>query len=178
VAWIHGAFRYMKRFADPRFGLKVRVPTLIIAAGSDPVCATPATERLAARLKAGRALVIPGARHEIMMERDEIREQFWAAFDAFIPGSPDPDVPLGRLGVPASVKAVAEPTPFAGAKRRKGSAAEEVGRSGAPAGVTTAAEPGTYLDGESREGSAAEELDRGRMDPAVAGGDDGAPVRR
>ena len=23
------------------------------------------------------------------MERDEIREQFWAAFDAFIPGTPD-----------------------------------------------------------------------------------------
>jgi lysophospholipase len=34
--------------------------------------------------------VIPGARHEILMERDVIREEFWAAFDAFIPGSPDP----------------------------------------------------------------------------------------
>jgi lysophospholipase len=31
--------------------------------------------------------VIPGARHEILMERDAIRAQFWAAFDAFIPGS-------------------------------------------------------------------------------------------
>ena len=35
-------------------------------------------------------IVIPGARHEILMERDVIREQFWAAFDAFIPGTPDP----------------------------------------------------------------------------------------
>ena len=34
-------------------------------------------------------IVIPGARHEILMERDAIREQFWAAFDAFIPGTPD-----------------------------------------------------------------------------------------
>jgi lysophospholipase len=33
--------------------------------------------------------VIPGARHEILMERDEFREQFWAAFDAFVPGTPD-----------------------------------------------------------------------------------------
>ena len=24
------------------------------------------------------------------MERNEIREEFWAAFDAFIPGTPDP----------------------------------------------------------------------------------------
>ena len=66
------------------------MPTLIIAAGADPVCATPATERFAARLKAGHAIVIPGARHEILMERDAVRELFWAAFDAFIPGTPDP----------------------------------------------------------------------------------------
>jgi lysophospholipase len=79
----------MRRFTDPRYALKIRLPTLIIAAGADPVCATPATERFASRLKAGHALVIPGARHEIMMERDAIREQFWAAFDAFIPGTPD-----------------------------------------------------------------------------------------
>jgi lysophospholipase len=79
----------MKRFIDPRYAPKIRLPTLIIAAGADPVCATPATERFAARLKAGHAIVIPGARHEILMERDEIREQFWAAFDAFIPGTPE-----------------------------------------------------------------------------------------
>ena len=57
---------------------------------ADPVCATPVTERFAARLKAGHAIVLPGARHEILMERDPIREEFWAAFDAFIPGTPDP----------------------------------------------------------------------------------------
>ena len=68
--------------------LKIRLPTLIVAAGADPVCATPATERFAARLKAGHAIVLPAARHEILMERDAIREQFWAAFDAFIPGTP------------------------------------------------------------------------------------------
>jgi lysophospholipase len=27
-----------------------------------------------------------GSRHEILQERDSIREQFWAAFDAFVPG--------------------------------------------------------------------------------------------
>jgi lysophospholipase len=90
VAWMDSAFRFMKRFADPRYSVKIRLPTLIVAAGADPVCATPATERFASRLKAGRVIVIPGARHEILMERDVIREEFWAAFDAFIPGSPDP----------------------------------------------------------------------------------------
>lgn len=87
VSWLDSAFRFMKRFADPRYPLKIRLPVLIVAAGADPVCATPATERFASRLKAGHAIVIPGARHELLMERDEIRDQFWAAFDAFIPGS-------------------------------------------------------------------------------------------
>nr|WP_246505245.1 alpha/beta hydrolase [Microvirga antarctica] len=89
ISWLNAAFRFMKRFSDPRYAPKIRLPTLIIAAAEDPVCATPMTERFAARLKAGHAIVIPGARHEIMMERDAIREQFWAAFDAFIPGTPD-----------------------------------------------------------------------------------------
>jgi len=90
VAWLDSAFGLMKRFADPRYAVRIRLPTLIVAAGADPVCATPATERFASRLKAGSVIVIPGARHEILMERDPIREQFWAAFDAFIPGTPDP----------------------------------------------------------------------------------------
>jgi lysophospholipase len=101
VAWLSSAFRFMKRFTDPRYPLKIRLPTLIIAAGADPVCATPATERFASRLKAGHAIVIPGARHEILMERDFIREQFWAAFDAFIPGTPDPRLERESVRAPA-----------------------------------------------------------------------------
>jgi lysophospholipase len=93
IAWTDAAFRLMNRFRDPRFPLDIRTPTLILAAGADPVCATPAIERFAARLKAGHALVLPGARHEILMERDAIRSDFWAAFDAFIPGTADPALP-------------------------------------------------------------------------------------
>ena len=32
-------------------------------------------------------LVLPDARHEILSERDAIRDDFWAAFDAFVPGT-------------------------------------------------------------------------------------------
>jgi lysophospholipase len=34
------------------------------------------------------AVTIAGARHEPLMERDEFREQFWAAFDSFVETSP------------------------------------------------------------------------------------------
>jgi len=37
-------------------------------------------------MRAGRLIVIEGAEHEILMERDAFRDQFWAAFDRFIPG--------------------------------------------------------------------------------------------
>jgi lysophospholipase len=140
VSWLDSAFRFMKRFTDPRYAMKIRLPTLIVAAGADPVCATPATERFASRLKAGHAIVIPGARHEILMERDAIREQFWAAFDAFIPGTPD----------------------------------EVFGTEPAP----QAAEPPQPERDLAALGLSAEQLDGGRMDTAVAGGDDPAPVGR
>ena len=38
-------------------------------------------------------IVLDGARHEILLERDSHREQFWAAFKAFIHDQ-DPMVPL------------------------------------------------------------------------------------
>ena len=64
------------------------VPLLLVAAGQDQIVSTPAIGAFAVRLRAGAHLVIPGARHELLMEQDRYREQFWAAFDAFVPGTP------------------------------------------------------------------------------------------
>ncbi len=87
IGWINAAFRCMKRLEEPRAPLDIRVPTLILAAGADQVCDTRVSERFGARLKGGGVIVLRGSRHEILMERDEIRDEFWAAFDAFVPGS-------------------------------------------------------------------------------------------
>jgi lysophospholipase len=87
VGWTHAAFRTMRRFDDPIFPRRANTPILIIASGADRVTDCAATERFAARLRGGRIIVIEGAEHEIMLERDVLRDQFWAAFDAFIPGS-------------------------------------------------------------------------------------------
>jgi lysophospholipase len=43
--------------------------------------------RLASRFGAARIVVIEGAQHEILIERDVVRAQFWAAFDQFVAGS-------------------------------------------------------------------------------------------
>ncbi|TMJ06034.1 MAG: alpha/beta hydrolase [Alphaproteobacteria bacterium] len=87
VAWLDAAFKAMNEFADPHYASRLRQPLLLVAAGQDRVVSTPATGAFALRLRAGSHLVIPGARHELLMEQDRYREQFWAAFDAFVPGS-------------------------------------------------------------------------------------------
>ena len=66
--------------------MEILTPVRIIAAGADRVVDTSATERFALRLKVGRCVTIPGARHQVFVERPSIDAQLWAAFDAFIPG--------------------------------------------------------------------------------------------
>lgn len=88
VGWVDAAFKAMREFAEPGYASRLRQPLLLVAAGQDRVVSTPATGQFALRLRAGSHLTIPGARHEILMEQDRYREQFWAAFDAFVPGSP------------------------------------------------------------------------------------------
>ena len=88
LAWAAAAYNVIDKLTDPLYPTALRQPMLILAAGEDGIVSTPATERFSVRLRAGSHLIVAGSRHEIMMERDAYRSQFWAAFDAFIPGSP------------------------------------------------------------------------------------------
>jgi len=88
VGWLSAAYRAMAGIAQPSFTSKIRQPLMLIAAGRDEVVSTAAIEEIALRLRAGSHLIIAGARHELMMEQDRYRAQFWAAFDAFVPGTP------------------------------------------------------------------------------------------
>lgn len=87
VTWILAACRAIARATDPDFMARIQVPTLMIAAGADEVVSTPAIEEYAMALKSGSLLTIDGARHELLQEADVYREQFLAAFDAFVPGT-------------------------------------------------------------------------------------------
>ncbi|MBY6241451.1 alpha/beta fold hydrolase [Methylosinus sp. Sm6] len=90
VGWINAAFRLMKQFSAPEYARAIRAPALIFSCGRDRIVSSRAIERFARRLPVGNLVAIPGARHELLMERDELREQFWAAFDAFVPGEAAP----------------------------------------------------------------------------------------
>jgi lysophospholipase len=88
VTWLDAAYRTMGSFRGPNYPSQIRQPILIIAASNDTIASTPAIEEFAYHLRAGSHLVVAGAKHEILQEQDRYRAQFWAAFDAFVPGTP------------------------------------------------------------------------------------------
>jgi len=88
VAWTDAAYRAMRTMRERSYPMQIRQPMLIIAAGADAIVSNAAIEDFGTLLRAGSQLVVPGAKHELMMEQDRFRDQFWAAFDAFVPGTP------------------------------------------------------------------------------------------
>ncbi len=88
IGWADAALHQMRDFAAPGYAGTIRQPMLMVAAGRDEVVSTPAIEQFGQNLLAGRHLILAGSRHEILQEQDHYRRQFWAAFDAFVPGTP------------------------------------------------------------------------------------------
>lgn len=90
IGWLHAAARALDVLDDRRLADAVRVPVLIVNAGSDRIVSPVAAERMARRLRLASYVLVPGARHELMMEAPIYAAQFWAAFDAFVPGGGPP----------------------------------------------------------------------------------------
>ena len=88
VAWADTAFTRDARLSRLDYPSQIRQPILMLAASNDTVVSTAAIEEFAYHLRAGSHLVIAGSKHEILQEQDRYRAQFWAAFDAFVPGTP------------------------------------------------------------------------------------------
>ena len=83
-AWLAAALKSMDWLSAPGRPESIDTPLLLVGAGSDRICLTPATSAFAPRLPNGRYLEIAGAGHEILMERDLYRRQIWNAFDDFM----------------------------------------------------------------------------------------------
>ena len=80
--WLAAALRSVD-WLKPQ-AASVTTSLLMVGAGKDRICITPATKAFAARAPHADYVEIPEAEHEILMERGPIRAQFWAAFDDFL----------------------------------------------------------------------------------------------
>jgi lysophospholipase len=81
-AWLAAAMRSMAWVRKQ--AAHITTPLLVIGAGADQIVVTKETKAFAARLPHARYLEIAGAGHEMLMERDAFRAQWWAAVDAFL----------------------------------------------------------------------------------------------
>lgn len=94
-AWLHAARRSLRELKAME---RPRAPVLIVAAGADRVVSNEGIRRLAQEVPGIALSFIPDSRHEILAERDEIRQQFLAAFDSFITTSSLNDAVARRRG--------------------------------------------------------------------------------
>lgn len=89
AAWLNAAARAFERVHQAQHITRLSIPTVLVSAGADTVVSNAAIEAYAGRMKNGSLITVAGARHELLQEADRYRDQFFAAFDAFIPGSAD-----------------------------------------------------------------------------------------
>ena len=87
IGWLHAASRIMRRLSDPDFAERVHVPVLLTIGTLDTVVSVQAAELMGRGLKNGGLVLVPGGKHELMMDLDRVRDRFWGAFDAFVPGT-------------------------------------------------------------------------------------------
>ena len=81
--WLEAAYRSMELVASEEFAQGIETPVLLVGAAHDQLVHPGADLTLIRRIKRGMYVMLQ-AEHEIMMERDDIRQAFWACFDPFV----------------------------------------------------------------------------------------------
>jgi lysophospholipase len=82
IAWTDAALEVMREFGGADYPRRIRERMLIVTPGRDRIVSTAASGLFASRSGAAH-LVIADARHELLMEQNHYRGQFWSAFDSF-----------------------------------------------------------------------------------------------
>ena len=86
--WLEAAYRTMATVMTPAYAAAISTPILMIGAGKDRIVDVTAEREFARWLPHDQCIEFPDAEHEIMMESDPVRAEFWNAFDAFVESAP------------------------------------------------------------------------------------------
>ena len=84
--WLDASLRSIALTRRPGWLEAIGTPMLICQAAAERIVSNRAQEEFAARLPRARLVRFPGARHELFLERDAIRDELFRAFDAFVDG--------------------------------------------------------------------------------------------
>ena len=159
IGWVRASLKAM-RTAKQMAGRPLGVPALFVASGIDEIVSTTAIERFAQATPGCGLVMMRSARHQLLFERDEYRDLFFRAFEAFV-GEPPAKGTLPERKVSASQRVRFEPKKVgpsitAGAAA---AAAAEVSPSQAPspkASASPAPEPSAGTDAPPNLGAPAE----------------------
>lgn len=83
-AWFFAALASLDKLNREKRRAGPSCPVLLITAGRDRVVDTKATQDFANSVPGITQVMIRDSLHEILIERDSIRIEFWAAFDSYI----------------------------------------------------------------------------------------------
>lgn len=78
--WLGASLDIFSTFSRPKLLSRVKVPVFVASAGEEKLIDNAATARIASRLPDCEHIVVEGAMHEILMETDDRREEFWDGF--------------------------------------------------------------------------------------------------
>lgn len=82
--WVDGAFKLVKPFQDAAFAGRIATPVLAGVGGRDKVVSLPAMRQFLRALPQVQIMDFPTARHEILMERPDIRNSYIRAFVSLV----------------------------------------------------------------------------------------------
>lgn len=83
-SWLEQALNSIKLTSRPEWLADIDTPCLIVQSGKERIVSNAAIQRTSGLLKRAQVIEIPGARHEVTMERDVYRKVFWQAFDGHV----------------------------------------------------------------------------------------------
>ncbi len=86
LSWVAAAADTIDAFMQPGAFAHVRIPILVATAGNELLVDNKSQQSVIELLPNVTHITIAAAKHEILMERDEFRSEFWSAFDALADG--------------------------------------------------------------------------------------------
>ncbi len=85
-SWVNAATRFLAEMRLPQNMAMIKTPCLFVAAEKELLVDPNGAQQVAGLSPHCQALVVEGAMHELLMEQDVFRDQFFAAFDSFVAG--------------------------------------------------------------------------------------------
>jgi len=84
IGWLSASLAANKYLMGLKGSHILHSPVLIVASGDEQVVSQDNIDKFARQLASIPMVTVEHAYHEVLLERDSMREQFWAAFDSFM----------------------------------------------------------------------------------------------